>query len=187
MAKTDCKPLPSLSEADIARFWKYVHILGRDECWPWTGALSKVGYGVLGVSVPGGGNYPARRVILASRISIFIATGIDPFPLFACHRCDNPPCCNPAHIFRGSLIDNNADMGAKNRIRHGENHRSAKLSEDQVIEIRKRYAEGGVLQRELAEEFRVARSNIYLIVSRKNWRRTVGPMPNAPRATPVLR
>ena len=60
-----------------------------------------------------------------------------------CHRCDNPPCCNPNHLFAGTHDENMRDMVKKGRSQHGENHSSRKLNGHQVIEIRQMYAGGG--------------------------------------------
>jgi hypothetical protein len=77
---------------------------GDDACWPWNGARDKDGYGLIQVK----GN--VRRV---SRLLLGDLDG----DLQACHRCDNPPCCNPAHLFVGSNAENHADMVQKGRWR----------------------------------------------------------------------
>jgi hypothetical protein len=61
--------------------------------------------------------------------------------MFVCHTCDNPPCCNPAHLFLGSAADNARDMALKGRGRgaEGTHNWNAKLADDQVREIRRRY------------------------------------------------
>lgn len=78
---------------------------GPDACWPWTGLTTAAGYGV--VQVRGQNHY-------AHRLTLEIETG-DLGDLKACHRCDNPPCCNPSHLFRGTDGDNLADAHAKGR------------------------------------------------------------------------
>lgn len=76
----------------------------------------------------------------------------------ACHTCDTPPCCNPAHLFEGSRVDNNRDMVAKNRLVVPPAHRNgqAKLSGSEVIEIR----ESRLPSAELAARFGVHRGTI---------------------------
>ena len=94
------------------RFWAKVDRSdGPDACWPWTGHRARRGYGqfkMFGRSVP------------AHRVAWELTNG--PIPpgdhfgtMCACHRCDNPPCCNPTHLFLGSMADNVADRDAKGR------------------------------------------------------------------------
>src|SRR6185312_6417197 len=94
--------------------------------------------------------------------------GAIPDGLLVCHRCDNPPCCNPAHWFLGTNADNAADKAAKGRVvcnpRRGVDNPGAKLTEDQVIEIRWRHAAGEASQARLGREFGMAQTTIGDIV-----------------------
>jgi hypothetical protein len=94
---------PSLSE----RFWSHVDRRGPDECWRWTASVCPKGYARL--------RHEGRKRA-AHQISWEIANG-RPFPtgLFGCHKCDNPSCVNPAHIFPGTHGDNMRDASAKGR------------------------------------------------------------------------
>jgi len=87
------------------------------------------------------------------------------------HSCDNPPCVNPAHLSIGTHQENVAQRDARGRRKPllGEKHGSAKLTDTEVIDIRKRYATGLITQRALAEEYGVTKSRISLIVNRKSW------------------
>lgn len=87
-----------------------------------------------------------------------------------CHKCDNPRCVRPSHLFLGSASENLADMRVKGRGAAGARHPQAKLDDDKVIRIRKRYAEGGVTQRDLAKEFGVYQTVISKILLGKIWR-----------------
>lgn len=89
-------------------FWSKVAVGGPDECWPWTmQRKGKVGYGVVSVN-----GYPA----LAHRIAYLFDSGFIPDDVpFVLHCCDNPPCCNPDHLWLGTAADNYADMVAKGR------------------------------------------------------------------------
>lgn len=90
-----------------------------------------------------------------------------------CHHCDNPPCCNPAHLFLGTALDNVRDMLNKGRERpaYGRRHHAAKLTEEQVREIRARRARGEKLV-DLAEEFHVGGPRLSVITRHpeKAWR-----------------
>lgn len=95
----------------LARFWSRVDLAsGAEDCWEWSGrrdGRSDQGYGFITLS-----NVPVR----AHRVAYELASGR---PLqsdqFVCHSCDNPPCCNPAHLFIGSVVENNRDSRAKGR------------------------------------------------------------------------
>jgi hypothetical protein len=95
--------------------------------------------------------------------------------LLVLHRCDNRWCVNyERHLFLGTNADNMNDAWTKGRgkcfVGKGADNPRAKLTEGQVQEIRQRYTEGGVLQRELAEEFGVAKGYVSLIVNRVSWK-----------------
>lgn len=99
------------------RFWAKVDkSAGADACWPWTGALFRSGYGMIGIE------NQARR---ANRIAWQLTHGEIQPGLLVCHHCDNPPCVNPTHLFLGTAQDNTNDMMRKGRIstprgdRHG--------------------------------------------------------------------
>lgn len=91
-------------------FWRKVDRSGGpDACWPWTGTLvSGKGYGGSH-QTDGGPRYAHRRAL-----ELTIGRPLTRSE-FACHHCDNPPCCNPAHLFLGSALDNARDRDAKGR------------------------------------------------------------------------
>lgn len=103
-------------------------------CMLWTGCVNNAGYGIISVN---------RRARLAHRVAFMIKNG-DIAPWMAvCHRCDNPPCCNPDHLFVGSSMENTADMFKKGRAKAGGSVAgSALLSQESVLEIRRLYREG---------------------------------------------
>ena len=92
-----------------------------------------------------------------------------PKGLCVCHRCDNPPCVNPDHLFVGTNLDNTKDRNQKKRHSFGEHHASAKLTEKQVLDIRSRPISWGSNSL-IAKEFNVDRSVISNIRRGKTWK-----------------
>lgn len=140
------------------RFWAKVKKCGPDDCWPWLASRNKDGYGRIGI----GGHY--GTMLLAHRVSWELNIGAIPDGLHVLHRCDNPKCVNPKHLFLGSQTDNMADKAEKGRA-GGERHPSAKLSLAEVDNIRR--ASG--LHREIASQFGISRQSVSNIKSGKSW------------------
>lgn len=147
---------------DARQFWSRVDKRGPDDCWEWQGPKSRGGYGF---------DRDARHFDehLMHRVAYIYANGQIPNGLHICHHCDNRICCNPNHLFAGTNQDNIADKVAKSRQPRGKAHGIAKLTEEQVIEIRKRYAQGGIYMRELGEQYGVKYATISAIIRRENW------------------
>lgn len=138
------------------RFWAHVQ-KSPDGCWIWTGSTTKGGYGIF----PLGGRNGC--VTTASRFSYTMHFGLIPDSLDVCHNCDNPSCVCPDHLFLGTRKDNMQDALRKGRTKNG----TTKLTKQQVLEIRRRYAEGGISQTALSCEYGVARTAINRIIHRK--------------------
>lgn len=132
-------------------------------CWLWDRAATPGGYGHFSLE---------GRPESAHRASWRIYRGPIPTGLFVCHRCDTPSCVNPDHLFLGTGSDNIRDRHSKGRSAgpRGSRHGLSKLTDETVCEIRKRYARGGVLQRELGAEFGVNQAAISKVVLGQNWR-----------------
>lgn len=132
------------------------------DCWLFTAGTDSAGYGRI---------WSAGGSTGAHMLSYKYHKGNIPTGLFVLHTCDNPPCCNPEHLFLGTKKDNAADMFAKGRahVRKGINVNTCKLTEEEVIEIRSLYDQG-YSQRTLGEIFGVSHPAIGRIVRRQNWR-----------------
>jgi hypothetical protein len=193
------------SPSEIARFQSKFersgpipsHVPEIGECWEWKCGKSPAGYGCFYFS---GQNRPAHRVAFE------IENHTIPEGMFACHKCDNPSCVNPRHIFIGTQKDNIDDMRAKGRSNYmgpknpcrgdnhpskfrpkeafshlkayrdlhpemwrGENAKPAKLKEEDVRDIRRRY-DGGEVQTALAEAFGVSQTVIHNVIRFKSWK-----------------
>jgi len=160
-----------IAQRDIDRFWSKVDTSG--ECWVWIGHRNKRGYGAFHIK---------DRLYQAHRLSWEIANSPIPEGLYVCHHCDNPSCVRPDHLFVGTPTDNIRDAIQKGRWHHSPPpkgrrfqkghpvyYRSAKLTADQVREIRRLHDQGGVSKRKLAVLFGISRSNIQKIVWRRTW------------------
>ena len=113
-----------------------------------------------------------HRTIKAHRLSYSQAFDI-PAGMCACHKCDNPSCINPMHIFTGTRRENALDRDKKGRCRHGEKHADTKISLDQVKEIRRRHIKGhGGNTYALAVEFNLTGRAIRRICDGSRWRRS---------------
>ena len=177
-----------LTDKEKSKFWSKV--LKTNCCWIWNGWIKKNGYGGINFS---GKNFYAHR------ISFIIANGEipDSQPVI-CHRCDNPRCVNPSHLFAGTTLDNVRDMISKGRrcpketmrrlikkaaqrgknhythrnpdlIRRGEQHPNSKLKSWQIKRIKIIYASGVVTQKQVGILFGIHRSHVSLIVNSKTW------------------
>ena len=148
----------SIEDRYVQRFWRKVRT--SDGCWEWTAGTTS-GYGLM---------YIHGRPVKAHRLSWMLHNGPIPDGLFVCHHCDTPRCIRPDHLFLGTAADNCHDRDRKGRFKplRGAANGAAKLTEQDVIEIRRLYAEG-MSQRKIARQFGVSEFPVYEIVNRKSW------------------
>lgn len=141
----------------IDRFMKKII---KKDCWEWTACTTPQGYGqfVFNGKMQG-----------AHRVSWQIHRGSIPYGMLVCHKCDNPRCVNPDHLFLGTHKDNSVDMSSKGRglLKRGEKHPSAKLKEEDVKEIFN--LSGQLSQREIAKKFNVSQGLIQIILKHQAW------------------
>jgi hypothetical protein len=97
------------------RFWQ--HVDKSDTCWNWTASTKPFGYGRFVTR-----NHYKQKEELAHRVSWELHYGPIPQGMFVCHKCDNPPCVNPEHLFLGTGDDNMKDRNSKQRQAKGERH-----------------------------------------------------------------
>lgn len=141
--------------------WKNVKIKRSDECWEWTKYKLKNGYGEMGIN---------NKVYLVHRIVYEQIYGYIPDGLYILHKCNNPSCCNPKHLYLGTQKDNMKQMSEDGRSARGEKSSSAKLKVEDVLEIRKLYSTEKYYHWELGEMFGVSRQQITKILNNQNWK-----------------
>lgn len=138
----------------------FAKIKKTESCWLWLGRPGPGGYGRIMVR---------RKKWQAHRLLWTVVNGMIPAGLFVLHKCDNASCVRPDHLFLGTQKENLHDMSNKGRSLRGERNVKAKLSEQQIIEIRKRYF-AGESQVSLMKFYPVDRGHISRIVNRICWK-----------------
>jgi hypothetical protein len=141
------------------RFWGKVDRSGA--CWLWTAGADQDGYGVFSVL---GRQRRAHRFSWELEHDENVPPG-----MCVMHTCDVPACVNPAHLRLGTTAENSADSARKARRPRGSRQHAAKLTEGQVLDLRARYAAGGVTQKQLAADYGISRALVSVIVTRKAW------------------
>ena len=158
--------------ADIKRFWSKVDKSG--ECWLWTASRKPNGYGQF---------TKKPLVFYAHRVAYEATYGPIPDGLNVCHRCDNPPCVRPDHLFIGTPLQNAQDKVAKGRggngwLKHSWEASKAKLTPTQVLEVRRAFARGAT-RLQLAATYDLTPDSIGRIVTRKTYRDVVDDVAHA--------
>jgi hypothetical protein len=151
------------NEGVADRFWTQVDCRGSDECWEWLGYRDRDGYGSVSM-------WPTRMG--AHRVAYEIVNGAVPDGLAVRHRCDNQPCCNPAHLELGTIIDNNRDKTARGRDAKGERHGMARYSAEQIEHV-KRLIAGGLTSPAIEAETGVRRATVLKVMGGKQWKEVV--------------
>lgn len=152
-----------ISESEYpSHFWSHVQVRGENDCWEWTYHRSPRGYGWVGFK---------GSMKQAHRVAYILTLGEIPDALCVCHTCDNPPCCNPSHLFLGTHQDNMTDRKNKNRSARnmGEKNGQSKLTRSDVIDILHRH-HNGETEEALAKEKNVSQSTVSKIVLGNSWK-----------------
>ncbi len=181
------RPYGSIARTLPERFWPRVNKDGPmhptlgTKCWLWTGGL-RGEYGAF---------WNGERDIDAHRFSYELVHGpIPPAPRtcvpHVCHRCDNPPCVNPDHLFIGTAADNMRDKTAKGRAPSGSDNAAAKLAECDVVEIL-RLTTTGMRWEDIARRFNVTSGAVQAIVTGKTWHHVQRPAIDLSRCPHVTR
>lgn len=142
----------------IDRFMDKVSPEPNSGCWLWTATVDSCGYGLFGV----GGSGNSKR---AHRVSYEMFKGSIGDGLKVCHRCDNPSCVNPDHLFCGTDADNMADRDSKNRTAKGSKNGKSVLNEELVMFIRNDRRS----ERAIASEIGVSRGTVNAVRSGRTW------------------
>lgn len=147
------------------RFWEKVNIKSDLECWEWEGSKYYNGYGQF---------YKSPTKIVAHRMAYELTYGnIRNKKLLVCHKCDNRGCVNPNHLFLGTHKDNLADMYRKNRQNNadtrGIKNGRAKLTDNDIINIRKTYIRGQISAKKLGEKYGISETTCLRIINRQGW------------------
>lgn len=149
---------------DVEAFLQHVEISRESSCWNWTRAKNEWGYGHFTRD---------KKRMLAHRWVFAAMYGPIADGVIICHRCDNPACVNPAHLYEGTPKSNMEDMMARGRGKHwrrcGEQHPRSRLSASQVMEIADESRWGAMSQREVGEIYGVTQAAVSDIRTRRRW------------------
>lgn len=141
------------------RFWR--KIFKTDNCWFWIGGSNEHRYGVF---------WFRNRLHKAHRVSWIIHNGEIPDGMDILHKCDNPPCVRPDHLFVGDAKINGLDAASKHRTPQGERHWNSKLTAEQVLEIRANYVKWAKNQSAVAAKYGISVITLRNIVYNRHWR-----------------
>ena len=129
-------------------------------CWEWHAGRNGNGYGAM---------YIGQKKVFAHRLSYELYIGRIPDNLCVLHKCDNPGCVNPEHLFLGTRKDNMVDKVSKDRQARGEKAGNVKLNSEKVVKVREMYSYG-YLQQEIADSFGITNQTVSAICAKKTWK-----------------
>jgi len=138
--------------------WKRINKRDENDCWEWVGGKDKDGYGRMMID---------RHNYRTHRLTYIETYGSIPEGLIICHRCNNPSCCNPNHLYAGTIRENSQQCTKEGRRVSGEKHYKTILSDKDILKIRSLYSTGTFSQRELGRMFGVTQAAIWYIINNK--------------------
>lgn len=142
----------------IKKFWALID--KTEECWLWTKYRDRDGYGKFMF------NYKGFK---ACKLAYILTYGPVPDGICVLHKCDNPPCCRPEHLYLGTQADNVADRVNRGRQLRGESHPLTVLNNKEVLDIRRQFTGGRGEQTKLAAIYNVSLAMINRIIRRRTW------------------
>lgn len=151
----------------MERIWKHID-KNENGCWLSQLAIDKDGYSRIEINIERRKTYKLHRLLLFWSDQTKVEDFNNPKRL-ACHSCRNKNCVNPAHLRWDTPKSNVADAIREGTFTQAKMCKTSILTEQQVLEIRERYAKGGVLQKSLAIEYGVHKASLNDIIRRKNW------------------
>lgn len=181
MADAFPKPILPFLEGKIGelrqmRFWSKVDMRGPRECWEWQASLTTSGYGRFKIA--------SYEMVTASRFALISTKREEPAGMHVLHHCDNPPCCNPAHLYFGTPQQNVEDKLRRGRARSGNqsgaNNGAAKLSDDQLRLVVQRINEGWN-NKQIAADLPISHSMVSLIRLGRMWRKQTAALGYEPK------
>lgn len=147
----------NLTPDDIWRFRNRVIWMPGDQCHVWAGTkLKGTSYGQFWLNA---------KFEYSHRVAFFIANGPFDEELNVLHTCDNPPCCNPQHLFLGTHKDNAQDCLNKGRFSEGERSGACRISDNDCNSLVELYQSGGFTQEQLAARFGISGSQASRIIN----------------------
>lgn len=161
--------MPEISRNRAMKFWRSVDIKCVDDCWEWSRVRDVNGYGRVCFGPRGG-----VKAYTATRVAYFLTFGVDPAALFVLHKCDNPPCVNPTHLFLGTKQDNTTDCINKKRFPVGEDYGKV-LSSVDVYMMREMWLSGLYSQRKIGKLYGTSPEVARRAIAGINWSHI--PMP----------
>lgn len=157
-------PMPEVCLASLKEKLDNNSKLAATGCIEWVGGKYGKGYGRL---------YVAGKQYSGHRLTYYAATGEDPGDLHVLHRCDNPSCINPEHLFLGTHRENMQDRNKKGRVikpcNKGSNNGRALVTAEQVIQIREDYSSGKQPKEDLMRWTGLSKSGLAQILHRRTW------------------
>lgn len=144
------------------RFWEKVKILSKNACWEWQAGKFHYGHGQFSLK---------RKNFKAHRISYILTKGSIPNGKCVLHKCDNPPCCNPSHLYVGTQKDNAQDRKKRGRqnSQKGSKHSQCIFDEKIVLKIRKSFSGKRGEYGSIAKKYGVDRKTIFNLITKRSW------------------